>query len=615
MSRRTLRQSLPGLRQILTHLWPYLRKQRVLVVGSLCALLLEVGLGTLEPWPLKFIFDHVIGSKRRGAATASSLADGLEPFALISISALALIVISGLRSLADYVSTIGFARIANRMLTEVRAELYLHLHGLSLSFHTRARGGDLLLRVMSDVNQLRDVAVTAALPLFADGLVLLGMIAVMFWLHWKLALLALVTLPGFWLWSARLTRKIQHASRTQRQREAAMAATAAEALGAIKQIQALSLESRFAASFLERNRQGQKQDVRTARLTATLSRSVNFLIATSTALSLWYGARLVLRGELSAGELLVFMTYLKNAFRPVRDFAKYTGRLIKASAAGERVLHLLQQSPEVRDLPGAMAAPTLRGSVQFTDVCFSYEPGRSVLQHVDFEVQPGQQVALVGRSGIGKSTLASLLLRLYEPTRGQVRIDGRDIRQFTLASLRAQISVVLQDSLLFAATIRENIAYGAPECTEAAIKASARLAGAHDFITALPCGYDTLVGERGATLSGGQRQRIAIARAAIRQAPILILDEATTGLDEEHERMVMEALWRLSSGRTTFWITHDLRQASRADLILYLEGGRVLEHGSHEDLMRLGQLYASLYTLQTAALHHLPSRKPRSVHS
>jgi ATP-binding cassette subfamily B protein len=468
---------------------------------------------------------------------------------------------------------------------------------------------------MSDVNQLRDVAVTAALPLFADGLVLLDMIGVMFWLHWKLALVSLVTLPGFWLWTSRLTRRIQQAARGQRSREAAMAATAAETIGAIKLIQALSLEGRFAASFLRRNQDSQREDVRTARLTAALGRSVTFLIATSTALVLWYGARLVLRGELSPGELLVFMTYLKNAFRPVRDFAKYTGRLVKASAAGERVLHLLEQTPEVRDLPGALPAPPLRGGVQFSDVGFDYEPGRRVLEHIDFAVRPGQHVALVGRSGIGKSTLASLLLRLYEPSRGQVRIDGRDIREFTIASLRAQISVVLQDSLLFATTIRENIAYGAPSCAGEAIEAAARLAGAHDFIMALPQGYDTPVGERGATLSGGQRQRIAIARAAVRQAPILIFDEATTGLDEENDRLVLEALKRLSAGRTTFWITHDLRLASAADLILYLEGGRVLERGSHHELMLLGRRYASLYELQTTSLEDLSQRKPLAVHA
>jgi ATP-binding cassette subfamily B protein len=245
-------------------------------------------------------------------------------------------------------------------------------------------------------------------------------------------------------------------------------------------------------------------------------------------------------------------------------------------------------------------APPFRGAVHFEDVSFAYEPGRPVLDRVTFEVQPGQRVALVGSSGIGKSTAVSLLLRLYDPAGGRVLIDGRDIRAYTLASLRSQISVVLQDTLLFAASARDNIAYGAPGATAEAVEAAARLANAHDFIQALPQGYDTVLGERGMTLSGGQRQRIALARAALRRAPILVLDEPTTGLDGENERAVLEALDGLAEGRTTFFIAHDLQLAARADLILYLEGGRVLECGTHAELMQAGGRYAVLYARQVA---------------
>ncbi len=284
----------------------------------------------------------------------------------------------------------------------------------------------------------------------------------------------------------------------------------------------------------------------------------------------------------------------------MQNFAKYTGRLAKAAASGERILDVLNQQPDVRDLPDAIPAPIFRGVVRFDRVHFGYESGQVLLQDINLNIQPGQQVAIVGTSGGGKSTLVSLLLRLYDPTSGRVMIDGRDIREYTLESLRPQISVVLQDSLLFAATIRENIAYGIAGVSDAEIEEAACLANAHDFIQGLPQGYDTLVGERGATLSGGQRQRIAIARAAIRQAPILILDEPTTGLDKGNEKVVIDALQRLSQNRTTFLITHDLYLATRADMILYMENGQVVEQGSHLELMLENGRYAALFQVQNA---------------
>ena len=596
--RRSLWESLPGLRRMLRRFWPYIRTQRLVIFASLLALFAEVVLRILEPWPLKFIFDALVGSKHSRRLPLTALVQGVPPARLIVFAVLAIVVFTGLRALAEYGNTIGFALVGNRVLNQVRSELYRHLQGLSLSFHTKARSGDLVVRVMSDVNLLKDVTVTAALPLVANLLIVVGMVGVMLWLHWKLALLALVIVPVLPLWTGRFIKGIHQAARGQRQKEAAMAATVAESISAIKTVQALSLEGLFARRFLQRNQESQKADVKGARLTAALSRSVGFLIAVSTALVLGYGAWLVLSNELSAGELLVFVTYLRNTFRPVRDFAKYTGRLAKATAAGERVLDLLEQTPDVSDLPGSVPAPAFRGAVRFENVTFAYEPNCCVLEQLDFEVEPGQHVALVGPSGIGKSTLVSLMLRLYDPIDGCVRIDGRDLREYTLASLRSQVSVVLQETILFAASVRDNIAFGAPGATSEAIESAARLANAHEFILALPQGYETQLGERGVTLSGGQRQRIAIARAAIRQAPLLILDEPATGLDEENERFILEALERLAQGRTAFFITHDLRLASRASLILYLEGGRVFERGAHAELMQTNGRYASLYRQQ-----------------
>jgi len=596
-----LNQSLPGLWRVLRYFWPETRKHRWLITSSCTALLLEVAFRLLEPWPLKVVFDRVINKVHGAHGYRVSLFDILEPLTLLVLMSVVTVILTASRALAGYWTTIAFAKIGNRVLSRVRLQLYRQIQYLSLSFHTRARTGDLVVRVISDVGLLQDVVVTAVLPMIAKSLILAGMLVLMFWLNWRLALVALSVFPLFWLRTVSMGRKINEVARLQRKREGAMAATASETINSIKTVQALSLESAFEAQFKRQNERNLKQDVKAKRLSASLERSVDLLTAIAGALVLFYGTRLVLRKELSAGALLVFLAYLKNAFRPIQEFAKYTARLGKAAAAGERVLDLLQHVPEIRDLPGAVRAPVFRGAVRFDNVSFAYETGQSLLSEVNLEVRPGQRVALVGPSGSGKSTLVSLVLRLYDPQKGWVMIDGQDIRDFTLESLRSQISAVLQDNLLFAASVRENIAHGAPEASQEAIVAAAKLANAHDFVLALPQGYDTVLGERGVTLSQGQRQRLAIARAAIRKAPILILDEPMTGLDKSNERAVVESLERLDYGCTTFLITHDMRHAARSDLILYLEHGRILERGTHEQLLRANGPYSQLYRLQVGA--------------
>jgi ATP-binding cassette subfamily B protein len=564
------------------------------------ALLARTGLRLLEPWPLKFVLDRVLGAKDSGRFSGIVAIDSLDSMTLLTLAALALVTITWLRAMADYANTVGFSVIGNRVLTEVRNELYRHLQGLSLSFHTKARSGDLVVRIMNDVSRLKEVLVSSLMPLIGGAAILVGVVGLMIWLHWRLALVVVAALPFFWFTTTRLTRRMKQAAREQRRREGAMAAAATEAIAAIKVVQSLSLEGAFADTFVNRSHQSQQEELKGSRLSAKLERTVDVLSAAATALVLWYGARLVLRQELSPGDLVVFLAYLKRALSPVEDFAKFSGRLAKATASGERVLDLLEMTPEVHDLPGAVPAPNFAGAVRFERVSFAYEPGHPVLSQIDFEVAPGRHIALVGPSGIGKSTLFSLLLRLYDPADGRVLIDGRDIREFTLASLRRQITVVLQDTILFGGSVWENIRYGAPGSTRDEIEAAARLANAHEFIEALPQGYDTILGERGATLSGGQRQRIAIARAAIRQAPILILDEPTVGLDSENAQTVLAALDRLSSGRTTFFISHDLRWAARADLILYIEHGCVAECGTHAELIRANRRYAHAYGLHSS---------------
>ncbi len=593
------RGSLPGLWRILRRFWPHIRKELLLIAGSLLAMLAQIGLRLLEPWPLKFLFDQFFDAGSGPGVVNVGVLERLGPTGVLTLLALSVVVITGLRSAASYLNTVGLAVAGNRILAAVRSDVYHHLLRLSLSFHTQARNGDLITRITGDIGRLQEVAVTAVLPLVVNSLTLIGMLALMFWMNWQLALVAVLTFPLVSISLVRLTGRIREVAREQRRRESAIAATAAESLSAIKVVQTFSLEDTLEHAFSRQNKKSLKEGVQGKRLAARLERSVDVLIALSTALVLWYGAWLVLRDALTPGDLIVYMSYLKGAFRPMRDLAKYTGRIAKATAAGERVLNVLDTSPEIRDRPDAVPAPAFRGAVRFENVSFAYDPERPVLQNVSFEVAAGQRVALVGPSGSGKSTLVSLLLRLYDPAGGHILIDGYDIRAFSLASLRAQVSVVLQESVLFAVSVRENIAYGSPGVTREEVEAAARLANAHDFIQALPQGYETVLGERGATLSGGQRQRVAIARAAVRQAPIVILDEPTTGLDGENVWEVTEALERLTEGRTTFLIAHDLLAARHADLILYLEGGRLVEHGTHAELMRLRGRYAAMYTLQS----------------
>ena len=595
----TLQDALPGIWHICGRFRSQIGRHRVLLAGSTAALVAELGLRLLEPWPLKFVFDQVLMPSRRRFHIG--LLDGLDPLTIVTIAAVALVAFVGLRSLATYAHTVGFALVGNRVLTEVRTTLYRHLQLLSLSYHAKARTGDLVVRVIGDVGVLQDVFITALIPLITNVVMLFGMVGLMFWMEWRLGLLAVAVLPLMWWSATTLGANIRDASRQQRTREGAMAAAAAESMGSIKAVQALSLQTAFVDSFSSQNQKSLRDGVRAKRLSARLERTVDVLIACATALVLWYGARLAREGRITPGDLLVFLAYLKNAFKPAQDLAKYTARIAKASAAAERVLDVLEHTPEVRDLPDARPAPPFRGAIHVDHVGFAYEPGGYTLHDITFAAAEGQRVALVGPSGAGKSTLASLLLRLYDPTSGAVLIDGADIRAYTLESVRAQISVVLQETLLFAASVRDNLAYGAPEATPESIEAAARLANAHEFILRLPQGYDTPLGERGVTLSAGQRQRLAIARAAVRRAPLLIFDEPTTGLDRENERIVIDALNRLSRGRTSLLVTHNLRQAVDADLILYIENGRVLERGTHAELMKGSGRYAALYRLQSLA--------------
>lgn len=597
---KIIKHTLIGFQRIIRRFWPHICKQKRLLTLAGLALLTKVLARLIAPWPLKLIFDFVLVPEVHDTELYWPILRNMNSDLLLLVLASSIIATAMFRAMSAYLSLVGLSVAASRIITEIRADLYAHIQRLSLSFHYSAKSGDLITRITSDVSMLRSVTVDSTLPLIVDTLTLISMVGVMFWMDWNLALIALAVFPLFVISSFKLTRRIKKVSREQRRHESAMAATAAEALGAIKLVQALSLESRLEKIFEDDNRQSLEDSAYTQQLSAGLQRTAEILVAIATALVLWRGAIIVQAGQATPGDLLVFITYLKTAFKPTRDLAKQAAKISKATASGERIMDLFNIVPSVQDQPEAMVAPAFEGSICFNNVYFAYAADSIALQNVSFNVNPGQHIALVGPSGGGKSTLVSLLLRLHDPLLGQVLIDGRDIRDYQIESLRQQISIVLQNSVLFGATVRENIAYGALDASDEDIEQAAKLANAHDFIKTLPKGYDTLMSERGTTLSGGQRQRIAIARAMVRKARIVILDEPMVGLDSRSEKAVTGALDRLSEGATSFLVTHDLSASKSADQIFYIENGRILESGTHASLMREAQHYAALYQMQTA---------------
>jgi ATP-binding cassette subfamily B protein len=579
--------------------WPEIKTQRwrlLLSIGIVCA---AIVFQVLEPWPLKFIYDHIFRVQRGGMNLR--LLGNLSSGAVLGWSVIAIVVIAGLGALTEYAGMAVLNMAAARILAGIRARLFLHLIHLPVAFHERHRTGDLITRVTFDIDRLRDVLVTAVLPFVTTLFTLLAMLSVMFWMNWQLALLATTAFPLFALSVRCMTARIREATRTQRAREGAIAATTGEAMGSIRVVQAFSLQDFFFRTFSTANRTSLHEGAKAQQLTAGLERTAQLLIASSTAIVLWSGAHLVLDHRLTPGDLIVFVSYLRSAFRPIRQLAKYVGQMAKALASGDRVLNLLHTQSEIRDRADAVDVERMKGRICFENVSFAYEPGRLVLRNLCFEVTPGQRIAIVGPSGSGKSTLVSLLLRFHDVTEGRIVIDGRDIRDYKLAALRNHITMVPQDSVLFVASVRENIALGAPGAGMDKVVKAACQANAHDFILDLPEQYETVVGERGATLSGGQRQRIAIARAAVRDAGIVILDEPASGLDQRNELEVSGALERLTQGRTTFLISHNLAAAQNAGLILYLEDGEIVERGTHAQLMARNGRYAAMYKSQPAA--------------
>jgi ATP-binding cassette subfamily B protein len=422
---------------------------------------------------------------------------------------------------------------------------------------------------------------------------------VMLYLNWQFTLIALAVAPLLFFQVYTLTRRIKNAMRAVRKKESEVVSVVEEALSSIRVVKAFATE-RYEERRLEKETlESMDMTLRARRFKASLTPAVDIIVACGTCIVLWYGARLVISGELTAGSLVVFLLYLGKMYKPMRDLSKMTDTISKAAVGAERIKEVIDVETEhkVRDMPRARRAPPLKGAIEFDRVSFSYDRA-GVLEDVSFKIEPGQLAALVGPTGSGKTTIISLIPRFYDQTSGRILIDGQDVRSFTMKSLRGQISFVLQDTLLFRAPVWQNIAYGKPDATRDEIIRAAKLANAHEFIVRMPRGYDTMVGERGLTLSGGQRQRIAIARAIIRNAPILILDEPTSGLDAAAEEKVIEALDRLMEGRTVLIISHRLRLIQRADVIFVLRDGRIIEEGTHEELLERAGLYSEFYEIQ-----------------
>lgn len=572
--------------------WMSLMLAFVAVIGESAA-------GLLEPWPLKIVFDYVFASKSMPVWLAGAVSWlGQGKFATLNFAVLAVLAIAALGALSSYFESYLTTTVGQWVMHDLRRVVYQHIQRLSLSFHDQKRTGDLISRVTSDIDAIQSLVSNVLLGIVVNVLTLLGMIGVMFYLSWEFTLIALLVTPALFLVVYQFTRRIKKASRAVRRKEGQVVSVLEEVLSSIRVVKAFTREDYEQKRFERESRESVEMTLQARSLKAKLAPLVEIIVAAGTCLVLWYGARLVMTGALTSGALLVFLLYLGKMYKPMRDLSKMSDTISKASVGWERIREVLETEMQVRNIRGARPAPNFKGKIEFDHVSFSYDESREILEDVSLRIEPGQLAALVGPTGGGKTTIVSLLPRFYEFTSGQIRIDGLDIRRFKIKSLRQQISFVLQESLLFRAPVWQNIAYGKPEATHDEIVRAAKLANAHEFIERMPEGYDSMVGERGLTLSGGQRQRITIARAIIRNAPILVLDEPSSGLDPATERLVFDALSNLMEGRTSIVIAHRLATVRRADVIFVIDDGRVVESGTHGELLDRGGLYSHLYELQ-----------------
>jgi subfamily B ATP-binding cassette protein MsbA len=524
-----------------------LRPHAKAVTIGIIATIVEGAASLAEPWPLKVVLDTVLRS-RPGQDWLNHLifsVAGTEKIAILNLAALAVMVIAAVGAVCAYTEKYLTMSIGQWVVHDLRQRLYSHIQYLSLEYHDQKQIGDLISRVTGDLDAIQGFITTGFFGLLVNSLTLMGMIVVMLCLNWQFTLIALSVAPLLFVVVFGYTRRIKKASREVRSTEGEMVSLMLEVLFSIRVVKAFASEEYEQRRLKEKSLASIEIAQRAHSLKVKLSPVVDMIVAVGTCLVLWFGGRMVLRGALSAGSLVLFIWYLAKMYKPMRDLSKMTDAYAKAVVGFEWVREVLETDGKVTDLPGARRAPEFRGRIELGNVSFGYEPNYPVLKQVSFTVEPGQLAALVGPTGAGKTTIINLIPRFYDPDAGTVKIDGTDVRLFRQKSLRQQISFVLQETLLFHGPVWYNIAYGKPGASRVEILHAARIANAHEFIERMPQGYDTMIGERGMTLSGGQRQRIAIARAVIRNTPILILDEASAGLDAASEDLVFDALQRL----------------------------------------------------------------------